>query len=49
MPLPFSFEQAWMSLFPFISFKPQLESWGWFSKSAPVFRLVVKRDKKAWL
>jgi hypothetical protein len=49
MHLPFSFQRMWMSLFLFISSKPQLKSWGWFSKSAPAFRLVTKRDKKAWL
>jgi hypothetical protein len=56
MHLQFSFERMWMSLFLFISSKPQLKSWGWFfnlrlaswagfSKIAPAFRLVVKRDK----
>jgi hypothetical protein len=41
----FSFERAWMSLFPFISSKPQLKSWGWFSKTAPAFRLVINEVK----
>jgi len=39
------FERAWMSRVFFISFDPQLESWGWFClhfiKSAPAFRLVI--------